>query len=203
MVSLKAQLRYKNFHNFENIFIELFLNPAIILISSNIPEINNETTISWTNRAEIDNPINDMKSQCLQFVESVIKYYSCILDERIIKLVSVLIETILKDMTYVIQYKFDFLSNFEKDEGKYPNFNYEKLIYRMLSCLSNFLSKEPIIMHFYQYSKKLLTNLILPLIISTESEIEEMVEDPEKYDGFVTDLLTKKVLSSKIRKHKK
>jgi hypothetical protein len=193
MVSLKAQLRYKNFHNLESIFIEIFLNPAILLISSHIPEINNETVISWTKQAEIDNTINDMKSQCLQFVESLVKYYSCLLDERIIKVVSVLIETILKDLTYVIENRYDFLSNFERDENKFPNFNYEKIIYRMLSCLNNFLMKEPIIMHFYQFSRKLLTNLILPLIVTTESEREEMVEDPEKYDGFVTDLLTKKV----------
>ncbi len=193
MVSLKAQLRHKNFQNLESIFIEIFLNPAILLISSNIPEVNNETVISWTKQADIDNTINDMKSQCLQFVESLVKYYTCLLDERIVKVVSVLIETILKDLTYVIENKYDFLSNFERNEDKYSNFNYEKIIYRMLSCLNNFLMKEPIIMHFYQFSRKLLTNLILPLIITTESEREEMVEDPERYDGFVTDLLTKKV----------
>ncbi len=193
MVSLKAQLRHKNFQNLESIFIEIFLNPAILLISSNIPEVNNETVISWTKQADIDNTVNDMKSQCLQFVESLVKYYTCLLDERIVKVVSVLIETILKDLTYVIENKYDFLSNFERNEDKYSNFNYEKIIYRMLSCLNNFLMKEPIIMHFYQFSRKLLTNLILPLIITTESEREEMVEDPERYDGFVTDLLTKKV----------
>ena len=192
MVNLKTQLRFRNFDKLEKIYIDTFLTPSVILISSNIPGINASSLISWTNKVEIDLKINFMKIQCFQFLQSFIKYYNNVIHENVMKIVSILIESILKDLEIVIKEKFGFLSNFEIDEN-YSNYGYEVLIYRMLSFLSVILTKEPVIMHFYQFSRKLLINILLPFMIITKNEIEELQQEPEKYDGYITDLLSKKV----------
>ena len=114
------------------------------------------------------------------------------------KNVSILIEPMLKDLEFVIKEKFNFLSNFECDENN-TNYGYEILIYRMLTFLSVFLTREPVIMYFYQFSRKYLINIVLPFLVITKNEVIEMLDEPEKYDGFIYDLLTKRVIIRLIK----
>ena len=193
MVVLKSYLRFKNFDFLENIFIEHFLSPAVLLISSNLPGNNSNGISSWTNIPNVDSVVNSMKAQCLHFLEAFVKYHKLIIDQKVVSILSGIVESLLKDVEFILKEKYNFLSNFERDTVKFPNFSYEQITIRMINFLAIFLTREPIIMHFYKFSKNLVVNLVLPLMVSTASEKEEMIDEPEKYDGFVTDLLTKNV----------
>jgi len=89
-----------------------------------------------------------MKAKCFQFVNSILLYYKkTINNNELVKVCSNIVEPAIKNLIYVKEEKFNYLSNMDRD-GEVSDNNYEFLIYEILLFFFRYITKDPIINNF-------------------------------------------------------
>jgi len=130
------------------VYMTKFVPIAVQMTITPIPEISPEYFIIWTENSELDSLMNLMKGKCLQFINSILLYFKKTLNNgELVKLCSTIVEPAIKNLIYIKENKFDYLSNMEKD-GEVKDNNYEFFIYEILLFFLRFITKEPIIDNF-------------------------------------------------------
>ena len=129
-----------------------------------------------------------MKAQCFQFINAIIPYFgSTIENENFIKSVSILVDSSMSNLEYVLREKYSYLTNMSVDSKEFPDYKYELIINRILVFLTRLLCKEPIISFFSKYAQKFLISIIIPFLVATDVELKEMKENGENYTTFIDD----------------
>ncbi len=185
---MKTRKDFKNFNLFLDYLCQNILPLSINLITSTIPDISPNYFICWTGQKDFDSKVNMMKAQCFQFVNAIIPYFGTIIQhENFIKLVSVLVDSSISNLEFVLNEKYFYLSNMRIDSKEFPDNKYELIINRILVFLSRFLCKEPIISFFSKFAPKFLINTIIPFIVTTNVELKQMKDEGEDYTSFIDD----------------
>ena len=185
---VKTRKTFRNFNVFLNFFCDELLPIAINLVTSTIPEISPNYFIIWTGQKEFDTKINTMKAQCFQFINAIIPYFgTTIQNEKFIKIISILVDSSISNLEYILREKYSYLTNMSTESKDYPDYKYELIINRILVFLTRFLCKEPIISFFSKYAQKFIINIIIPLLVTTNTELKEMKENGEEYTTFIDD----------------
>lgn len=137
-----------------------FLSTNVLLINFTLPNLWPNYIIFWTNNTELNMKLNQMKCNCFIYLTDVIRLFKLkITNESIIKRVSTVIDVCMYNLEFILNEKFDYISNMSKDNLDFPDYNYQQLIYSMMNFLLKFLTKEPIIKFFSVYAKKQIYNI--------------------------------------------
>lgn len=179
-----------------------FVQTAVLLINSTVPNIWPNYIIFWTNNPELNLKLNLMKSRCFNYLRDVIKIFKVkITNESIIKTISSVVDVCIINLDFLLNEKYEYISNMSKDNPNYPDYNYEMFIYSKLNFLSKFLTREPIISFFSVYAKKYIKficrfifSVIFPLLAGTEKELVEIRTNGSEYNEFIADIIDDKVL---------
>jgi hypothetical protein len=134
---------------------KFFVQTSVLLINSTVPNIWPNYIVFWTNNPELNLKLNLMKSRCFIYLRDVVKVFKVkITNESIIKTVSSVVDVCIFNLEFILNEKYEYISNMSKDDPNYPDHNFEMFIYSILNFLLKFLTKEPIIGLFSPYSRK-------------------------------------------------
>ena len=95
-----------------------------------------------------------MKGKALQFVNEVLlSYKKTIKSKQLVDTCSKIVEPAIKNLSYVISEKFEYISKMKKD-GEVEDNNYEFFIYQIILFFTRFITKEPIVDSFFPFAKQ-------------------------------------------------
>ena len=147
------------------------------------------------------NEINVMKSKALQFLSFVTQVSTLtgkvsadeiknfIDDKELVELINKVIRLIVNSFEDILsnQEKYYFLKQYKQEISEEEDcFNI--LLFQMYIFLTRSLVREPIKTEFVEYMKQFLLNILFPMIVTLEDEINFLEIDPEGYHGYINDL---------------
>lgn len=100
--------------------------------------------ICWTSTKNLDNNINLMKSNALNYIFTTLSCFKKTeFSEQIIGGFTSLIKNGIELFEYLISNKYEYLKTMSNNSIEYPDYNYEILLYNYLSFISRVLLMEP------------------------------------------------------------
>lgn len=133
---------------------EKFIHVSGQLIMMHIPNVLPVNFIAWQGDKQFDNAINSMKAKAFQFLNSVMQNNKHKLDDNMIKTLSSLIQACVQNLEYVVNEKFSYLQEINKESTNFPDYNYENLIHQILLFLTRTLGRDPFLDQFSTYHKQ-------------------------------------------------
>ena len=144
--------------------------------------------------------INHMKSRILQFLSLTIQIstmeeknlnenLNIINDNELLELVNKIIVLIINSFEDILnsQQKFIFIRRYNEDSNESDDC-FNMLLFQMCIFLLRSLIREPIRSDFSKHIKKFLLNILFPLIITIDDEINFLEIDPEGYHQYIYDI---------------
>jgi hypothetical protein len=99
--------------------------------------------------------LNSMKSKAFQMVSYIVQLEGVtMLNNMLIESCSKLVTFSISSLNSIINEKLEYISNMSRGHKKYPDYNYEILIFQIMLFLSRFLAREPIVTQFSGFVKK-------------------------------------------------
>lgn len=185
---LKLRSRLNVLGKYIDILNNKFMIPAIQMILMNVP--GTQQIIAWQGDTNFDTSINSMKTKTLQFINSIItSYKSKLADENLVKTFSSLITISIQNLDWVVLNKFNYLQSMDKESLDFPDYGYENFIYQILQFINKIIIKEPFMDNFTSISKQFATGILIPLLVATKNELEQMKEEGEKYAHYINDVI--------------
>ena len=147
--------------------------------------------------------INHMKAMILQFLSTIVQISTLevpkmneemknfINDKELVELVNKIIVLIIKSFEDILnnQQKFIFIRRYSSEEDSNEKDDcFNMLLFQMFIFLLRALLREPIKSEFSLHIKKFLLNILFPLIITIDDEINFLELDPEGYHQYIDDM---------------
>ena len=124
----------------------------------------------------------------------------CITDNDLIIYINKVNNLIINSLEDILKNKekYNILRNYKiyKESINYEKDNYNILLYEMFNFLIKNIIKEPIKSNFSPKIKNFLLNILLPIIITNEDEINFVKKEPEIYNEYINDIISKHSIKS-------
>ena len=164
--------------------------------------INNNPLILFNIDEQKCYEINHMKAMILQFMSTIIQISTlevpkmdeesknCINDKELVELVNKIIVLIIKSFEDILnnQQKFIFIRRYSIEDTNEKDDCFNMILFQMFIFLLRALLREPIKSEFSLHIKKFLLNILFPLIITIDDEINFLDLDPEGYHQYINDM---------------
>ena len=149
------------------------------------------------------NEINHMKSKIFQFFSQIIQISTLeknndyeennnvITDNKLVDLITKIIFLIINSFEDILNNhnKFIFLRSF-KEEANEEDDCFNMILYQMFIFLNRSLIREPIKTEFSKQIKNFLLQILFPIIITLDDELNYMNIEPEGYHQYLIDIIT-------------
>lgn len=180
--SLKKQFK-KLQNNFLNKF-SIFNRIAMKLLISD-KNNNNLKIISFSENSEFDIQINTLKLKIIKFIiNEIIPINTYSNDNEIIDSHGTIMKTIIEDLNYIINNKFNYLMKIDSNDENFSDNKYSILIGNLLIYFTKILNKEVFKNNFNKFEKDFFKEILLPLLLITDGEIENS-NDNDNYNEHV------------------
>lgn len=135
--------------------VPTFIPLSVDLITLTLPSIWPNYFIVWSGDAVLDNSLNSLKAKAVAFINSILQSFKeKINNEELINSLIPLVTKSIENLEFVVNNRFEYLQNMNKESSEFPDYNYENLIYQIMLFLGRFLSRDPLINYFSPYIKK-------------------------------------------------
>ena len=188
LTSMKLKKADKFSGDNKNEFIICYLDYSIDSISY---ESRDGSIISFTGNKQIDSAINGMKEKSFMWISMLIQYEStdAIYHEKLIEKSILLFKLITDTFKFLIKNKMGYLAKMSGISNEFTDNEYNSIIFQANLFLSRVLIREPMISTMVSNIKEFLFEIIIPMVITTESEYLKMKTDGENHHGFFIDIL--------------
>ena len=163
---------------------------------------NNNPIIVFNTEEQKCYEINHMKGRILQFISTIIQIstlevqrmneenQNCINDKELVELVNKIIILIISSFEDILnnQQKFIFIRRYSIEEFNDNDDCFNAVLFQMFIFLLRSLIREPIKSDFSLHIKKFLLNILFPLIITIDDELNFLNIDPEGYHQYINDI---------------
>lgn len=185
-----AKKKFKDLINDEIRITNLYLisnNFCFTILNSNFADSSYQI-VSWGPYLKKDEIINKSKASILSFLNSVLallKSDPITKREDQLNMVLNFFWRTIDELQKIHEDKLPFINQMTKTNDTCYDANYSYIITCLVIFVQKLANKNFLLRPFFNESKRVAIDVILPYLVATQVEVEKMQEDPEDYQVFM------------------